>query len=188
MKLNVSLFDKKSYKSAINQVKNLRDITFPQMRKEFLKRCCEKIIELAKQELLFVDIGDLVKSEISYSWEYEISDNKARLINTSDKAVYVEFGVGVVGGESPHPMATESGYQYNVPSGYKMNDNSWIFHIENDESLDISSDNILARKNEHLVMTRGQKGYMYLFNAVEDFKTNGYAKDIWNELKKEYGV
>lgn len=187
MKLKISLFDKKSYKDAISKIVELRDKTLPKMRQEFLKRVCEKIIELARGNLIFAEIGFLVKDEISYSWEYEIIGDKAKIINTSDKAVYIEFGVGATGGEKPHPMASESGYEYNVPSPHKNIDDTWLFYSSSDESLDIEFDNIYAR-NEHWIMTRGQKGYMYLFNAVEDFKSNGYAKEIWNEIKREYGV
>lgn len=187
MKLIVSLFDKKSYDNAINQVKTLRDVTFPKMQKEFLKRCCEQIIDLANQKLALADIGEKVKADISYSWEYEIDGNKAKIINTADKAVYVEFGVGATGGERPHPNAAESGYEYNIQTPHKDIDDTWLFYSDSDETLDISHINIYA-KNEHWIITRGQKGYMYLFNAVEDFKLYGYANEIWNKLKMEYGV
>lgn len=44
-------------------------------------------------------------------------------------AVYVEFGTGVVGSESPHPNFQESGWQYDVNNHGEM---GWVFLDERD--------------------------------------------------------
>ena len=165
--------------------------------------CCEKIIELANRNLESYDIGVNVKDKIFSSWTYENSfaDNKVVLKNTCDKAVYVEFGVGIVGQESPHELANQEGYEYNIPTTPKIFANAqgfewgtWIFY-QNAKDLDLPSsaldDRIIfnepSRNSERmLIRTRGTPATMFVFKAVQEFKAQDLAKEIWLATAKKY--
>lgn len=186
MIIKFSVFDIQSIRSAINQLQTVKQSIMPRMIRTFLIRSCEKVKELANKRVAYADIGENVKKEIQTGWEeIEVLGNSAILRNTAEKAVYVEFGVGTKAKENPHPNQSVASYQYDVDSKYKLNDRSWIFKIDDESNLDISLNNVLSRR-ENTIRTQGQVGYMFLFNAIEDFRTNNFAKQIWDNVKKEY--
>lgn len=187
---------------SINEAK----ATLKQMKKElkemttqFLEECCKWIIKKANDYIDSSDIGSLVKEDIKSSWHYEIKSPNATIKNTSEKAVYVEFGVGVVGEAHPHPNARIQPlgeYEYNKESPSKSVDGSWTF-FTNSEELDLPTSSLLAHNwyegkrgvmgqagKRLLVTTKGAKGVMYAYNALMDIQ-NGHLKKIWEELKSK---
>ena len=124
-----------------------------------------------------------------------------RIVNNAEKAVFVEFGTGIVGGQEPHYNANEAspqGYVYNYPTGHKFADGSWVFFtnkdeldipqsalIRNDLNIDTRYFNERDRDRTRLrVRTKGAVGVMYAFNALEDLRLE-YPK-IWEKVAKEY--
>ena len=157
----------------------------------FFEQCADRIARLANERLNYVGLEYGVVAEIKNGWRYD--KNNRILENTSDKAVYVEFGVGQVGGEERHPAAQETCYQYNVPSKYKRWDMAtgqtvWWF------SAPIGSTDIINTDEYRLdsfrggkgivIKTAGQPATMFLFNAVQDFIDGEMYKPIWQELIK----
>lgn len=185
MKLLISLNDKRTIKTAIAKLKDFKYNLYPRMIFDFLWECCVKIQDLADAILDTVDIGKKTIEDIKDKWQIEVDGKKAVLLNESEKAVYLEFGVGIVGSKHKHPNASKTGYKYDIDTKYKNADRSWTFYLDDNEMLDISVNNILDR-TEHHILTRGQVGYMYLFQAVEEFKENNYAITIWNDIKRKY--
>lgn len=186
MKLKVEL-NKQSIKNAINALKTAKKQLQGEMLNEFYKECYNYFVSRANYHLLSSGIGDLVIAEIQSSWHYEKTLNGAKFTNDAEKAVYVEFGVGSVGGESEHPNASETGYQYNVPSQSKLYDGSWVFKSYEDE-LDIPQKAITASNytadGKLRILTSGTKGVWYAFNALEDLRLE-YPK-IWERIKIKY--
>jgi hypothetical protein len=131
------------------------------------------------------DIGEAIKSEIKASWVINQTLNSAILTNTSEHAVYVEFGVGIVGESAEHPRANESGYQYNVPSDAKDNTGGWKFPLPEEEFVDLPRDKytVGGKKEQKWVYTRGSKGCWYAYNALTDLATYPQnLKTIWKEV------
>ena len=174
--------------------------------RDFLELVCEWIIKRANQYINSSDIGDLVKIDIRNGWEYEIFDGQAKIINRTEKAVFVEFGVGAVGENNPHPNATKQPlehYQYNLPSIYKDEFGMWYFWANSNE-LDIPRSAIVdirgyddfrgrgGEKGKRIIVgTMGSEGVMYAYNALMDAKMdlqnpNGEISKIWNKLEEEY--
>lgn len=198
MKLKVRL-NKQSVKNAINALKTAKKQLQGEMLDEFYKECYNYFVSRANYYLLSSGIGDLVIAEIQSSWQYVptmnldiIGNNRSvyktvRFVNTAEKAVYVEFGVGIVGGENEHPNADNTGYQYNVPSQNKLADGSWVFKSYEDE-LDIPQKAIRSRDftadGKLRILTSGTKGCFYAFNALEDLRIE-YPK-IWERIKIKY--
>lgn len=189
MKIQVDLSNN-SIKDAIKKLENVKKL-LPIMRQELLIRSCEKIVEYANNHIRMIDVGSAVKQDIIDSWQPpEIKDNKAILRNISEKAVFIEFGVGIVGKSKPHPRASEENYNYDVDEfngrkGRKHKNRSWTFAYTDESEIDISVSNFDYWDLE-TVTTKGQVGFMFLFNAIEDFKINNCAKQIWQDIKKEY--
>ena len=186
MKLKVGL-NKQSVKNAINALKNAKKQLQGEMLDEFYKECYNYFVSRANYYLLSSDVGDLVISEIQSSWHYEKTISGAKFTNDAEKAVYVEFGVGIVGGENKHPNSSIAGYQYNKPSQSKLADGSWIFKSYEDE-LDIPQSAIISKKTmadgKLKILTSGTKGCFYAFNALEDLRLE--YKNIWEKIKIKY--
>lgn len=186
MKITVGL-NQKSVKNAINALKNAKKQLQGEMLDEFYKECYNYFVGRANYHLLSSGIGDLVIAEIQSSWRYERTVNGAKFTNDAEKAVYVEFGVGLIGSESKHPNATATGYEYNVPSQSKLADGSWVFRSYEDE-LDIPQNAITSRDftadGRLRILTSGTKGCFYAFNALEDLRL--VYKKIWEEIKIKY--
>jgi hypothetical protein len=149
----------------------------------------ELFVEYANAYMREADIGENVKQSIETSWTYAISGNILQIRNSSPKAAYVEFGVGIVGQENPHENASSAGYEYNVPSPYKAEDGSWWFSVSDSEmnipAKDITSVNGSAE--DAFFETRGTEAVMFAFKAVQALKLdlqtpNGKIATKWNEI------
>ena len=188
MKISIS-YNKKSIDNAIQTIENAKKQLYGVMINELLVECCNEIIRLANEKLDLTDIGSNVKTDIQSSWTFEPPiDKKIRLVNTAEKAVYVEFGVGIVGQQDPHPNAAQEGYEYNVPSPSKRADNSWKFATQV-ENLDLPNKDVRKYETEDnniVVFTKGTAATMFVYQSIMDFKDFGLAKKIWKNIKKKY--
>jgi len=108
--------------------------------------------KVKNNELLLKQIADKFKIYVqefystyglksNLSFETVISKNKATITLNGKKFVFVEFGTGVVGQESPNKLAGNVGYQYNAKKRLTDNPNSkftgdyWGFMAENGEFI-----------------------------------------------------
>ena len=200
-KLNIELSEK-SIQNAIRELKRIQGIVQKnELIKEFTEYICEWIISKANFYLESSDIGELVKLQIRNAWTYTVGKDGAKIINTADKAVFVEFGVGIVGQGNPHPNASIEGYTYNIPTTSKDDDGMWYFWSNSNE-LDIPTkaivdmrgyDDFRGKGKESgkriVVGTRGTYGVMYAYNALVDARNslkNGELAKKWNEIVERY--
>ena len=173
--------DKKTLQEAKKKLQNIKK-QIPQMIDEFYYSCYLKFVEYCRNYLFASTIGENIKSEIALGWEYQRTNSGATFINKTEKAVFVEFGVGVVGLDNYHSNAKKENYNYNI--GSKINaDGSWIFNVTDKSDIDIESGFIL-NETEHTVRTKGSPAVMYAFNALEDLRFE-YPK-IWENIKIKY--
>jgi hypothetical protein len=186
MKIKVGL-NAKSIKNAINALETAKKQLQGEMLDEFYKECYNYFVSRANYYLLSSGIGDLVIAEIQSSWHFEKIVGGVKFTNDAEKAVYVEFGVGIVGGDNKHPNADMTGYKYDVPSKSKLVDGSWMFRAYEDE-LDIPQNAIVGstpKSDGRLkILTSGTKGCFYAFNALEDLRLE--YKNIWERIKIKY--
>lgn len=184
MRLKVSL-SSHSINDAIKQLERAKK-QFVEMKTEFYHDCCNWFIQRANHYLDLADIGIVPKSQIQSSWEYTIVGDKITITNNADKAVFVEFGVGIEGQGDPHPNANNTNYEYDVDSDFKLIDRSWLFRTT-EEELDLPRDkvDVLYNKDSKMsVQTFGSQGVMYAYNALMDL--NIEKRKIWNSIKKKY--
>lgn len=199
----------KSINSVIRELKKRRQELEGKMIKEFFFECCRTIISYANDNIRDYPIGNSVLFDIMTNWEYAENFTGDRIVlrNKAEKAAYVEFGVGVVAENAPHPIADEVGYDYNIPSlakrqsantiGYgtrQFEDGTWIFYQDQDK-LDLPPSALDDRiyfneptrdRSRMLIRTRGTEPTMFLFNAVLRFVSAGDAKRLWAEIKQRY--
>ena len=191
MKINIAL-NPQSIKSAINQLKAVKKI-IPTMISEFLTECCKWIINRANEILGNVNIGVNVIDDIQSNWTYEVTENSAKIVNSSGKAAFVEFGVGIVGQDDKHPWADLAGYEYNLESESKNSNGEWHF-FRNADNLDLpqgsyDTDWVTGKyesRNRMHIWSRGATGSMYLYNAFMDLQTTGAMKQIWDKVIVRY--
>lgn len=209
MKIEVGL-NKQSIKNAIKRLNAIKKLV-PTMQQEFLMKVAHWLTDRANTYLMNADLGSIVKDEIRGGWSYEPTTNGIKIVNNAKKAVYVEFGVGIVGGGSPHPNASLEGYEYNKENTYtdkngvvrstKDENGMWYFWTNGNE-LDIpltaiedrrGFDDFRGKKGKRLVVgTRGAKGVWYAYNAIVDAKTElekangGEIGKMWEDIKARY--
>ena len=193
MKIKVEL-NTKSIENARKQILYIKKI-FPQMQKELLEGVASWLIDKANIHIMNSDIGNNVKEDIMSSWVADVTPNMVKITNKSQKAVFVEFGVGIVGQSQSHPKATEEGYEYNMDSPYKDRKGSgtWLFKSQM-ENLDIPQDQaeFIEDKGDYVVITRGTKGVWYAYNAIVDAQmelakaNGGEIGKMWEDIKARY--
>lgn len=188
--------NKKSIEQAEKEILRLKSI-FPSMVKELLEKVSVWIIDKANWHLSKSDIGKNVIDSISNGWVADITPNSVKITNKSEKAVFVEFGVGIVGQSQSHPNATTEGYEYNMDSPYKDKKGSgtWVFQSKLAD-LDLPENNVEFAYNESntdfAIVTRGAKGVWYAYNAIVDARNElaksggGEIGKMWNDIKARY--
>lgn len=201
-KITIEL-NRQSINNARKYLLNLKK-QIPKMQQEFLEGVALWVIERANFHLNNADLGDLVKLEIRNGWEYEFTTNGIKIINRTQKAVFVEFGVGIVGQGNAHPNASAEGYEYNMDSSSKSIDGSWTFYT-NESELDLPQSALIAHNWYHgnrgiqgeqgrrlLITTRGAKGVWYAYNAIVDAQMElaksggGEIGKMWEDIKARY--
>ena len=186
----------KSINEARKYLLNLKK-QIPKMQQELLVAVAHWVTEKANKYIDLSDIGYLVKEQIKGGWEYQQSSNGIKIINRTQKAVFVEFGVGIVGQGDAHPQASVEGYEYNVDSYHKDRKGSgtWVFQSSLDE-LDLPLNNVEFAYNEsgtdYAIVTRGAKGVWYAYNAIVDAQMElaksggGEIGKMWEDIKARY--
>ena len=188
MKIKISL-NKKNIDEALKKVKKLEN-QINVMVAEFYKACYNYFVNKANYYLSIADIGQVTKGEIQNSWHFVKTTSGAKFINTAQRAVFVEFGVGIVGERNKHPNADNTFYLYNVESASKQAydyTGAWSFETSKDE-LDIPTNAIdysLPTDDGGIwVRTYGTNGVWYAFKALEDLKLA--YKELWKQIKIKY--
>jgi hypothetical protein len=188
MKINIEL-NPKSIHQAIAILKKQKTVLVNKAIHEFMELSSDWIINRANEILDRSDIGENIKNEISDGWDTKwIAPNHLEIINHSRKAVYVEFGVGIIGQTDKHPNADEAGYEYNVESSNKFGQGFWQFTVPSADYLDLPQKAIINQDNVKYgisIITQGTEGVWYFFNAVEDFKLREQQR-LWEKIKNKY--
>lgn len=194
-KININ-FSVKSIKNAMGNLQKIEDALKNLAIQRFLLKSANRIVELSNLYLMRseIDIGSQVKDQIIAGWQPpRISDNKVVVENTEDRAMFIEFGVGIIGKQSGYNSNTNNaninGYEYDYESGKKKKDRSWVFENTGKSSLDIKEYYVLnefdGSDNKMYVRTKGQPAQLYVYNALLDFKESGEAQRLWNETLSE---
>lgn len=193
MKINIG-YDTKSIDKAIKQIEEYQK-KVQALIPTFLQRCAERIIQLANQNIDTrgggIGLGGGIIAEIKDGWYAQpvsITKKGASITirNRSEKATYIEFGVGQRGASSPHDKASKLYYGYDINS---HGENGWYFYAHNgDANVDIGSAN---RDWEYeldngtiKVFTKGQEALMFAYQAVMDFAQSREPADIMEDLLK----
>lgn len=188
MKIQVSL-NHKSINDAIKQLKKAKS-ELRVMVNEFITECCKWFIHRANQLLLESDIGRNVVQDIIEHWSFTVKDGKGLIVNDSDSAVFVEFGVGQVGGEVQPPLSSRVGYKYDVPSPHKFTSHNgghyWIYYIDSEDDIDQipNPDMIRDTKNGKFMITRGSDGVWYANRTLIDLSMQ--YRGFWEKVKQKH--
>lgn len=194
MRINIDL-SKKSIENAIKQIKEVQKKAQKDLPRVYLQKCVNEIIRLANRNLMATDIGSEVKALIQSSWEISpIVANKITLSNTAEfesgknLAVFVEFGVGIVGQGSKHTLANQANYEYNVLTDAKDQNGGWFYTLHGGEDrMNIESNYYQGYSTENGLQfsTKGSPATMFLFKAWKTFETSGAYKTLWEQAKAE---
>lgn len=188
MKIQVSL-NHKSINDAIKRLKNAKK-QLGAMVDEFITECCIWFIHRANQHLLNSDIGRNVVQDIIEHWSFTVKGGNGLIVNDSDSAVFVEFGVGQVGGEVQPPLSSRVGYKYDLPTIHKFTSHNgghyWIYYIDSEDDIDQipNPDMIRHTRNGMFMITRGSDGVWYANRALIDLSMQ--YRVFWEKVKQKH--
>lgn len=191
MTINIEL-NQKSIQEAKKKLLQVKKAV-PLATKDFLEDVAMWLIDRANMHLDNSDIGENVKIEIRNGWVYNFTANGIQITNSTDKAVFVEFGVGIVGQQDSHPQASKEGYEYNVYSHAKFLGGYWSFTTQL-EDLDLPKNSVEMQSNgnDYVILTQGAKGVWYAYNAIADANmelarpNGGEIGALWEKAKRKY--
>ena len=156
----------------------------------FFQSAYEYIISKANQYIDGTQIGEETKAQIKSGWQpcdvTKVGNGYKLVIkNIDDSAVFIEFGVGLVGKGQPHISAKISGYKYDITKKADRT-RAWAFKEENKGELDIAPNYLISQSKlpENIYRTRGQPAVMYLYKACQDFVM--VAPKYWEETRKMF--
>lgn len=190
MKINIKL-NPKSIEKAIMQIKKAKS-SISTMVDELMYKSCVWIRNEANSNLDKSGLNAGFISELKEGWQEPIKQpDGSYLLSNHGRAYSVEFGIGIKG-ENTYKGDLAPNYEYNVRTRYKNKDGSWIFRVEDINTLDIKQENVMPRSKTgeviyeegRTIQTQGQEAVMFLFNALVDFKTNKIANNLWKEIKE----
>lgn len=192
MQIKIDLSKPNSVKKAIQALERAKATLLDKVVEELAKECANAILERANENLQKADIGSNLILQIQAGWVFDGSNGKYTLSNIADKAVYVEFGVGITGEQDPHPNASRARYDYDM-DGKKLKDRSWIFRVDDIDLIDIAERYVMTRPNGEkfyetgrTIRTQGQPAIMYLYNALIDFVESDEPQKIWSKISRKY--
>ena len=184
-------FEVKTLKKAIKDLKSIEKKLNTTVQKEFLTRCAKWVIKRANQNLKSSFLGDSIVNGIIEGWEKPkvfFWDNYCyiQVSNINDKAVYIEFGVGIVGQQQPHPEANNEDYEYNIPTKSKNEEGKWRFVLGKNQDIDLNVGyyNVRAKSSKDtkkLITTKGSPANLYLYNALMSMLTEKPFEKLWQQ-------
>lgn len=194
MIINVALTEK-SIKQAIAELERVKKDTLPLLVKEILGFLCDFFIKRANEHLDMSTVGANVKEGIKSAWKPSLAGSVLTITNDDDKAVFVEFGVGIrakQGGQHPN-AGNQDGkpYQYDI-GGHLLG--IWGFKIDDLADLDLPSgkasyEATKLKDGGYSIGTRGAVGAMYAYNALMDIRDDLQSQDgiiqrEWKRIKE----
>lgn len=184
-------FDVSSIKTAIKQIRDIKKKMKKQIPDLFVTKCLEWIRDRANYYLWNIEMDADVIMDIQSGWSINnVGKNTKQLLNTSTKAVFVEFGVGIVGEREPHPQSGVEGYEYNQDSRFKHSDGRWFFDVHDKQyAIDLKEGffSVYQRENSGKIVavTKGSPANLFLYNAGMDLLSTGAYLNIWKQVLKE---
>ncbi len=149
--MKIDAFSVSSVNTAIDKLisyRNKIDGTFKTEVLELTKKGYEYMISIVRE-----NTGNLKNS---ISWEYDESGNKGVIKVGSDYGIFVEYGTGIVGANSPHPNA--EGWKYDVNN---HGEQGWWYYDEN--------------QNKYR-WTKGQSANAFMYKTAEYLKKEASEK------------
>lgn len=189
MEIKVDLLDLRTVDKAIKQIEEYQK-RVQNLIPDFLKACVEAVRDKANNYIGNFGYDSETVSAIQNGWKPIEKGNPTILENAYDKAVYIEFGTGIVGSNEAHEMASESGYAYDVNA---HGEKGWSFVVSSDEyadGVDLPEKYYKKGKTDHTGMwfsirTKGAPATMFLYQSAMDlFQVDKGHERIWKELTK----
>jgi hypothetical protein len=190
LSLNTKSIDK-AIKKLEREKKRLENV----MISEFLEECGLWFINRANLHLSQSDIGKEIVYDIQSNWTLPTvvkSGNTYTMVveNYSDKAVFVEFGVGLVGSQIPHPQASKENYIYDKNGyGNSTANGYWVYYLDDLEEVDMHKGYQYkdSKYGGYWIITKGSWRDMYAYNTLMDMTTEGKVlKGLWTKVKQKY--
>lgn len=107
-KIKIDVFDRKSISDAISTLRKKQDEI-----EDKYQRTVQELTQIGYEYLMLiikVDSGELADS---ITWSFDEKKNVGKIEVGSSYAIYVEYGTGIVGANSPHPQPAP-GWKYDI--------------------------------------------------------------------------
>lgn len=181
---------KSSIRSAINELNEYKH-TISKNTEKLKNTLAENCVEYAKSNVSSMDrYGTLGK--IQEGIKVENSNGKSIVRATDSHSVWVEFGTGTRGANSPHEISGEIGWEYAVGShiGYWNVDGKtmfgWWYPTTPDDpniyTRQVIDDETNEPNGDYVAFTEGTEARPFMYNAANQIRS-----EITETAKKVFG-
>lgn len=158
--INMTL-DKKSIEDAIKAVRQFREDLRTAMDK-LVKDLAKKGCDVARANILLCDAIETGRLMDSVRYDPNVTEGLARIMVTSEYAIYVEYGTGIVGRDAPHPGRDDP--DWNNPPYPSYNGNTYTDY----DSQGHGTAGWVYPKGTQLRWTMGIESRPFLYNTLWD--------------------
>ena len=102
--------------------------------------------------------------ELEQNFQIKRNRSKGTLKNVHPNSAAVEFGTGIVGESSPHPLAGEQSYQYDVN---EHGEQGWDYG------------------ENHEFHTQGEVAHRFMYDSISMLETSGVLQEIGEKAFKK---
>lgn len=164
---------KSGINQAIKEIYRFRDALIETLN-ALIKALAESGAEIARVQVAAMDAVDTGQLEHSIQGSFNPETRTGVIVADCPYAIYVEYGTGPVGEESPHPEPDTSGWAYNVGETIHQN----IQHPEWGVGWWYPGD------DGKYHWTNGQPARPFMYNTLAwlEEEAESMASTMWNQM------
>ena len=190
---NISFtFDKASITSAIKEVKDLKEKLEPAIG-ELIRYLSEKGVEIAQIEIASMGAVDTSTLFESIESRYDSGTRVGQVFTMLDYAVFVEYGTGIVGANSPHPGIgdddwndvegiTVKGETYSDYDQNEHGEGGWWYPSPN--GWYVPKDGVTNEEGLSLAWTKGMPSRPFMYNTMRELEL--FAEEMGGRMIAQY--
>lgn len=168
---------KSSLNRAIREIRSFRDELTRSMN-DLMQKLVDEGISVARIQIASMDAVDTGALEHSIAGYFDPQTRIGYVYSGSMYAIYVEYGTGPIGAESPHPAPETANWEYAIGEHIKPGPGGlgWWYMK--------GSDDTFSEEGGEYRWTRGQPSRPFMFNTLEwlEEAAETIASTVWNQM------
>lgn len=181
-----------SINAAIKEVKDFKEKLGPAVG-ELIRELTEKGVEIAQIEI--ASMGAVGTSALieSISEKFDSGDRVGQIFTMLEYAIFVEYGTGVVGENSPHPGINDK--DWIDPEGVTVKGETYSSYDQNEhgeggwwypspDGWYVPKDGVTNEEGLSLAWTKGMPSRPFMYNTMRELEV--YAEEMGGRIIAKY--